>query len=256
MDGEIKKFDLSDRIYFLLLAVAIGVVGYLALDIGIYTFVTVPNSNTKQIVVSGEGKSYVKPDVAIITLGVKTEAKKSNDAVSQNNDKMNVIIKAVKDLGIDAKDIQTTSYNLYPVYNYTEREGSILTGYSLDQQITVKVRNFDKISSVLDAATVNGANNVGNLQITVDDPEVAKAEARKNAIEQAKQKAIEMAKNSGLNLGKIIDVQESNYYYPTPMSYDSAVGATKQASGLGGGADIQTGQEEVKITISLTYKVN
>ncbi|MCX6723948.1 MAG: SIMPL domain-containing protein [Candidatus Staskawiczbacteria bacterium] len=252
MVEEIKKFDISNRLYILILVLVIGAVGYLALDMGFYAFSVLPNSYTKTIVVSGDGKAYAKPDVAIATLGVKTEAKKSDDAVSQNNEKMNVIIKAIKALGIDAKDIQTTAYNLYPVYNYTERFGNTLTGYSLDQQITVKVRNFEKISSVLDAATTSGANDVSNLQITVDNPEVAKSEARKKAIELAKQKAIEMAKNSGLKLGKVVDVQESNYYYPSPMSYNS-VADVRQASSSK--ADIQAGQEEFSITVSLTYQV-
>ncbi|MEK7562241.1 MAG: SIMPL domain-containing protein [Patescibacteria group bacterium] len=249
---QVKKFDLSNRLYYLILAIVIGVVGYLVLDMGFYTFAVLPNQDIKTIVVSGEGKVFVKPDVAIIALGVKTEAKKSDDAVNKNNEKMNVIIKAVKDLGIEAKDIQTTAYNLYPVYNYTERSGNNLTGYSLDQQITVKVRNFDKISSVLDAATVNGANNVGNLQITVDDPETAKVEARAKAIEQAKQKAAEMAKNSGLKLGKVIDVQESSYNnYPIPY----VMGETVLSKAASAAPDIQAGEQEVTSTVSLTYKV-
>jgi hypothetical protein len=254
MDEEIKKFDLSNRLYYAILAVVIGVVGYLAIDMGIYSFYTLPNNETETISVSGEGKASAKPDVAIITLGVKTEAPKSNDAVNQNNTKMNVIIKAVKDLGIDAKDIQTTNYDLQPVYNYTRDSGRVLTGYSLDQQITVKIRSIDKISSVLDTATSNGANNVGNLQITVDNPDAVKAEARANAIAKAKQKAAEMTKNSGLKLGKVINVDESNYYSPSPVSYntmklDQAVGGAAPV------ADIQAGQNEYSITVTLTYKI-
>jgi hypothetical protein len=249
---EVKKFDFSNRVYVLILASVIAVVGWLAAGTFGYIFYDIPNSNTQQIVVSGEGKVYVKSDVAIITIGVKTEAKKSDEAVNQNNDKMNAIIKAVKLLNIEDKDIQTTAYNLYPIYNYTDKSGRTLDGYSLDQQITVKVRSFDKISNVLDKATENGANDISNLQITVDNPEAAKAEARQKAIEQAKQKAVEMAKNSGLKLGKVIDVQESNYNYPVPMMYNSV----SEMKGAGTSApDIQAGQEEVAITVSLTYRV-
>src|SRR3989339_132433 len=253
MDQEIKKFDLSNRLYILIATITIGVVGYLALDMGFYAFSVLPNSNQKQIVVSGEGKVLVKPDVVIAVIGVKTEAQKSDAAVKQNNEKMNEIIKAVKDLGIDEKDIKTTAYNLYPVYDYTRSSGRELTGYSLDQQITIKVRDFEKISSVLDKATVSGANSVSNLQITVDDPEIAKDEARKKAIEQAKQKAVEMAKNSGLKLGKVIDVQENFYGYPTPM-YELGGGEAKSiAASIA--PQIEAGQEEITVSVSLTYQV-
>lgn len=254
MENQKQKFDISNRLYFLILALAIGAVGYLALDMGVYTLWVLPKNETKTIVVSAEGKAYAKPDVAIINLGVKTEAVKSEDAVNKNNEKMNAIIKAVKGLGVDEKDIQTTEYNLSPVYNYTEASGRVLTGYSLDQQITVKVRSFDKISSVLDAGTANGANNVGNLQVTVDNPDAVKAEARQNAIEKAKAKAAEMAKNSGLKIGKVVDVQESGDYYPSPVMYNSAQDMMK-ATGSGVAPEIQAGQKEVSITVSLTYQV-
>ena len=52
MDGEIKKFDLSNRLYYAILAVVIGVVGYLAIDMGIYAFVTMPDSTEETIVLS------------------------------------------------------------------------------------------------------------------------------------------------------------------------------------------------------------
>ena len=250
---EVKKFDISNRLYALILIFVAVVVGYLAINMGFYAFSVIPNSYTKTIVVSGEGKAYAKPDVAIITLGVKTEAPKSDDAVNQNNVKMNAIIAAVKALSIDEKDIQTTAYNLYPVYDYTEQSGRKLTGYSLDQQVTIKVRSFDKISSVLDAGTKNGANNVGNLQIIVDNPEKVKAEARDNAIIAAKQKATEMAKSSGLKLGKVIDIQENNYYAPTPIAYGA--GKMMENSLAVPTADIQAGQDEFSITVSLTYQV-
>lgn len=254
MQEEIKKFDLSNRLYFLVLAVVVGAVGYLVLDMGFYAFSFLPNSNAKQIVVSGEGKVFVKPDIATVVIGVKTEAQKSDEAVNKNNEKMNAIIKAIKDLGVEEKDIKTSAYNLYPVYDYTERSGRELTGYSLDQQITVKIRNFEKISSVLDKASTNGANDVSNLQISVDNPETAKSEARKLAIEQAKQKAVEMAKNSGLKLGKIIDVQE-DFYGGIPVPY--GMGEDEMVVKTAGSVEpqIQAGEQEVRVTISLTYRV-
>lgn len=252
MEEEIKQFDLSNRLYALIAAVAISVAGYLVLDMGFYAFSVLPNSNEKQTVVSGEGKVFVKPDVAIVAISVKTEALRSDEAVRQNNEKMNAIIKAVKNLGVDEKDIKTTAYNLYPVYDYTDKTGRTLDGYSLDQQITVKVRNFEKISSVLDKATANGANDVSNLQITVDDPEASKAEARKLAIEQAKQKAVEMAKNSGLKLGKVIDVQE-NFYDNYPVSYEAEGATLRKAVSVA--PDIEAGEQEITVTVSLTYSV-
>jgi len=68
---------------------------------------------------------------------------------------------------------------LNPVYDWTDWGGRTFKGYSLDQKITVKIRNFDKINDILDKATASGANDVGQLQFTVDDMEKIKAGIQK-----------------------------------------------------------------------------
>jgi hypothetical protein len=249
---EIKKFDLSNRLYYLILAAVAGVLLYSAISVGFWFF---DDGVDQTFSVTGEGKTYVKPDVAITNLGVTSEGAESSDVVNKNNEKMNAIIKAVKDLGIDDKDIQTSMYNLSPKYNYTRENGSYLDGYTLNQQITVKIRDFDKISSVLDVATQNGANQVGNLQITVDDQETYKAEARQKAIESAKEKAKEMAKESGIKLGKIVDISESyDGYVPYPMN-DMVFESSVAKGGASVAPQIETGQEEITVTVYLTYKI-
>lgn len=246
------KFDLSNRLYYLLLAGIVGVLVYAGVNIG---FWLTDDSEAKQFTVSGEGKIYVKPDIAIAVFGVKTEGKKSDEVAKLNSEKMNAIIKAVKEEGVPEKDIQTSMYNLSPKYNYTEDRGSFLDGYALSQQITVKIRNFEKITVILEKATRSGANEIGSLQITVDDPEFFKAEARKKAIAAAKKKAQDMAKESGIKLGKITEVSESySNYQPYPMAY-------KAEDGFGrGGAtssapQIEAGEKEIIANVSLTYKI-
>jgi uncharacterized protein YggE len=226
--------------------------------------------NTYQITVSGEGKIYAKPDVAITNLGVTTTAATVADVTKTNTDKMNAVIDALKALKIDEKDIQTTNYNLTPVYeNYSipsavpmmyptasgsmVRTGTTVTGYRLEQDVQVKIRDFTKVGDILSQATAKGANVVSDLQFTIDNPEQFKDQARVKAIAQAKTNAQNLAKESGVKLGKIINVYE-NYVYPM---YNS----TKSVS-MGAGVPeaapvpvIQPGQQEIDVTINLTYQV-
>ncbi|OGJ50282.1 hypothetical protein A2229_03575, partial [Candidatus Peregrinibacteria bacterium RIFOXYA2_FULL_33_7] len=191
-------------------------------------------------------------DIGLVSIGVKTESLKSQDAVNQNNTKMAAIIKAIKETGVDEKDIQTTLYNLNPVYDWTDWGGRTFKGYSLDQKITVKIRNFDKINDILDKATASGANDVGQLQFTVDDMEKIKAEARTKAIAEAKTKAEALANEAGLRLGKLVNVSEGYDNYPQPIY---GMGGASVAMEKSIAPDIQTGQMEVNVTVNLTYKV-
>ncbi len=250
-----------------IIVIAIFLVGYI-----VYAFDTLPQNTPHEITVSGDGKAYVKPDIALVTFGVTTQALKSQDAVNQNNTKMNAIIAAIKTLGVADKDIQTTLYNLTPVYDYprilmpavstTKRPGiasapvymngeRVFSGYLLEQQISVKVRDFSKITDVLDKATSNGATNVGDLQFTIDNPEKIQAEARAEAITKAKQKLQDIVSQSGLQVGKLVNISEG-YNNPQPM-YAQAVGAMN--TGVSVAPQIQPGQQEVDSSVTLTYQV-
>ncbi len=263
--------DLSDRLY----KVAIGFIALVAVATvgwGVYAFSSLPQNIPHEIQVSGEGKAYAKPDIATISFGAHTEAKKSQDAVNENNKIMDGVISAIKGLGVQDKDIQTTMYNVQPTYGYnypvpmmgasSAKGGTaiaypmpvrqqVVTGYSLDQQIQVKIRNFDNINGILDAAAKNGANSIGSLQFTVDDIEKVRSEARENAIKQAEEKAKSMFKAAGLRAPKIVNISEGYNNYPQTM-YATGI-EMKDSESVA--PSIQAGQEEINVTVTLTYRV-
>ena len=236
--------------------------------------------NANQITVLGDGKVYVKPDVALISSGVTTQDTTVAGVTKSNTDKMNAVIAVLKSLKIDDKDIQSTNYSLTPVYeNYSTpivvpmmypatggvsggavsapammKTGTTLKGYKLEQDIQVKIRDFTKIGDVLAQSTTAGANTIGDLQFTIDNPEQFREQARADAIKKAQANAQNLAKESGIGLGKLINVFEG--YSPSPVMYSSA------AKGLGAAAPdatsiptIQPGQQEIDVTINLTYQV-
>lgn len=238
------------------LLAAILVVGVLVFFVGqmVYQSKALDQQNSNQITVSGEGKVYAKPDVAIVNLGTKTTGLTVAAVTKSNTDTMNAVIDAIKALKIDEKDIQTTNYSLLPNYNYTEYAGRIFEGYVLTQNVQVKIRDFTIIGDVLSQATAKGANLVGDLQFTIDDQEQVKEQARAKAIVQAKAKAENLAKESGITLGKLINVFETSS--PYPIMYSS------MAKGMGGATPdaiaiptVQPGQQEINVTINLTYRV-
>lgn len=258
--------DVSDRMYklpvTLISVLAVFLAGYL-----VYSFKALPQNTPREINISGEGKAIVKPDIAMISFGVTAKAAKSQDAVNQSNEKMNDVIKTVKGLGVEDNDIQTTYYSLSPVYGSDVQSVGVsdrsmiypypvpnnkIVGYSLEQQIQVKIRNFDKINSILDGATASGANMVGSLQFTVDDMEKVRAEARGKAIEQAKEKAEMLGEQTGLDIEKIVNISEG-YGGGYPVSYGQGYAGVAMEKSVA--PDIQPGQMEVVITVTLTYRV-
>lgn len=252
MDGETKQIDLSWRL-FVLAVIIIAALTIFYLVNAVLTYKTIPDNYPREITVSGEGKAYVVPDIAILSLSIVTEGMDTAVIIQKNTEKMNGLIQDIKDLGIDEKDIRTTNYSLTPQYNWTKEQGQIFIGYKLTNTISVKVRDFAKIGSVLGKANDRGANLISGINFSIEDPEKARQEAREKAIEQAKNKAASIAKTSGLKLVKLLNVQEGYYPYYYGATYEKAVGEGSEMAMPT--PQIEPGQTEVSVNVTLTYRV-
>lgn len=239
-----------------------GLIGILLMVVIIFMVFAIQNEMKKgryigqevehknSITISGEGKIYAKPDIGLISLSVLSEATTVAAAQKDNTEKMNKILKAMKDLGIEEKDLKTTNYQIYPKYQYISGK-SIIIGYEVSQTLEVKIRNLDKVSVVLSKGTEQGANQIGGLTFTFDDPEGLKAEARSKAIKNAREKAEVLAKDLGVKLIRIINFTESSIS-PVPPYY------AERALGIGGGGEtpqIETGQNEITANVTITYEI-
>ena len=204
------------------------------------------------ISVSGEGKVSAKPDIGQVNLSVVSNAKTVAIAQKDNTDKMNKVIKAMKDLGIKEEDLKTTNYNVSPSYQYLNGKSEII-GYQIDQTLEVKIRDLEKVGDILSQASAAGANQVGSLNFTFDDPEKLNTQARQKAIDNAKIKAQDLAKALGVSLGKVVSFSESSSGRSIPMYYASD--ALEKSGGGVSAPEVQTGQNEVNIGVSLSYEI-
>lgn len=216
--------------------------------------------------VSGEGKVIAVPDVAELSFGVVVEGGEDLSALqSKNTEKANAVIAFAKEKGIDAKDIKTSQYNIEPRYqyyqcgNYSTQYGygafpapcrpSEITGYTVRQTITIKVRDFKIIGEILTSAVAAGTNTISGPNFTIDDEAALKEEARAEAIEKAKRQAENTAKAGGFRLGKLLSVDEGGYY-----GYD--IGGDIQAfDKMEVAPTIEPGSQEISVTVNLRYEI-
>ncbi len=203
--------------------------------------------------VSGEGKVLVKPDVAVINVGI---LKDGTDLVAIQNSAAKVmdgVTSVLKSKGVSDKDIKTTSYNISPMYDYNNGVQKF-RGYQISQNLEIKIRDLGKVGEILSAVANAGANQVGSLSFNVDDPKKAEADARNLAIQDAKAKAEILAQNLGVSLKKIVGFSESGGGVP-PIMYAKAIGGI----GIGGEAaappPTPTGENEINVSVNLQYEI-
>ncbi len=207
--------------------------------------------------VSAVGTIYAKADIANIEVGVKTGTQKTPlEATKNGTEKMNQIVSQLEGLGIEAKDMKTSNYALNPVYNWTSDRGQELIGYEVVQSLSVKVRDLDKIGAVISQTTEQGANQIGNINFTIDEPDTLKDQARAQAIEKAQAKARLIAEQSGLKLAKIKSVQESSDN-EVPVYRNEIFKMMDSANSAGGvvAPNIQSGENTIEVGVTLIYEV-
>ncbi len=215
------------------------------------------------ITVSGTGEVYAKPDLALTSFSVRNEAKTVAEAMTENTAKMNAVIDFMKEQGVEDKDLKTTSFNIYPLYEWQKAsteiwpppEGTrILVGYEITQSLQVKIRDLDKIGDIIQGAADSGANQIGSLQFTIDDQDELKKQAREEAIEEAKEKARELASQLAVQLVRITSFSESGVaprfsYYDTAMK--EAIGSAEAPA-----PQIETGENKIEVSVSITFEIN
>lgn len=206
------------------------------------------------ITVESQGKVTVIPDIAMTNLGMTSEALTVAEAQQKNTETMNKLIARLKELGIDSKDIQTANYNVYPQYNYTEKEGQTLKGYQVSQNVSVKIRNLQNSQKVLALAGEVGANSVSGISFTIDDRDVYKAQAREIAIKKIQAKAAALSQSLGVNIVGIVSYNEYEGGQNDYPMYKSNV----MAEGVGAAApapSIEPGSTDVMLNVSVTYQI-
>jgi len=218
-------------------------------------FATTSQVKGEPFSVSGEGKVLVTPDIAKISLGIEASGPSLKTVQSDVNTKAKTLTDSLKKLGIAEADIKTTSYSVYPEYDYTNPNQRI-TGFRVSTNYEVVIRNFDKVNDVITTATASGANIIGGVNFELNDKTEKEKlqEARKLAVIDAKEKASGLAQASGITLGRIINISESQANPMPLMSADRTVG-------LGAGSpepatpNIQPGTTEINVTVTLSYEV-
>jgi len=227
-----------------------------------YDRVSTP-SNFRSFVVQGDGKAVGVPDIASFSFDVVTEGGIDVAVLqSQNAEQMNRAIDFVAKQGIDKKDIATSQYSINPRYeNNNCYYGSdkpcpppSIAGYTVQQSVFVKVRDFKMISSLLSGVVTNGANTVSGLQFAIDDKTSLENTARTAAIKKAQEKAQSVAEAGGFELGKLLEISESfsTPYYQPRIMMDMAVKSESAAVA----PTIEAGSQEISINVSLKYEIN
>ncbi len=232
-------------VFFILLFLYTTFVGAIPLRIN---SVTTQKSDTFNV--SATGESSAIPDAASVTVGVEEQGATVQAAQEALNGKIKAVTQAVKSQGVNAEDIKTTNYSIHPNYDYQNNSQRII-GYRASSNIHVKTKETGKVNAVIDAATAAGANNVGGISFEVSDPEAARNEARKDAVQKARANAEQAASVAGFKLGRMVNYAESFGGDQGPILYRQFEMAADSAAPT----QVEPGSTDITVTVTLSFEI-
>lgn len=210
-------------------------------------------AESRTLSINGSGMVYLAPDMATINLGVMSEAVDVESATAESNRVIEEIKEVLVEFGVEEADIQTTNFSVYPYSEYGyELEQAAETRYRVDNNVTVTVRELDKLGEILNEAILAGANSIYGVQYGISDQEDAYNQALEAAVDNAKERAEFLAEASGAQLGEMVTI--STYYGGggSPLPYAEA------AVGMGGGGGmvpVSPGSLVVRVDVSVVFAI-
>jgi uncharacterized protein YggE len=199
--------------------------------------------------VSGQGKLSLTPDIALVRLGVETTAKTVTEARDEAATAMANIVTAIEQYRIVERDIQTTSFNIWPEYQYQEitKDGiqtnvRILIGYRVSNTAIIKVRDINKVGAIIDDVVNAGGDptRINGIDFSVENTKLFQVQLREEAVKAALQNAQQFASLTGVALGKLMYISETGVGGPAVRDFadDRAFGlaAAAPTTSIGGGS--------------------
>ena len=202
----------------------------------------------RTITVSGQASVTATPDVAYITVGVHTQARRAADALSANNAQAAKVYQTLAQFGIEKKDIRTTSVSLYQREERDKNGKVIARYYVVDNTMQITVRDLDKLGQVLDAVVQNGANRLQGIRFDVSDRAALLEQARLEAVKQGKAQAAAIAEAAGAKLGEVQTISFQSLVQPVERA-EVMMAAPKAA----GEVPVSGGQLTVTATVSMVF---
>lgn len=226
-----------------------------AAGVNVPSSIQVSNVEDQVISVTASEEVKVVPDMAEAVFSVTTQEKDAKACQTSNSEAVNRVAEAVKGKGIEETSIQTSSYNLNPIYDW--ENGQSITGYSMDTTVTVSDVPVDAVGDVIAAAVDAGANNIQSVTYMSSKYDERYQEALSKAVQSAYEKANAMAIAGGCSLGEVVKIEErsragqARYTAVSNMSMDALAAAPAEES-----AAVMPGQVSVQADILVEYAVN
>jgi len=203
---------------------------------------------TPTATVDGQATVNVSPDMATISIGVEVTSVTAKSAIASAAAKANGLVRLLEAKGIPVADIQTSDLSVSPDYNSA---GTRVTGYQVDNDLSVEVTDLASVGSVVDGAAASAGNaiRVDGISFSVLDTSAPMARARTEAVQDGRAQAAAMAAGAGETIGPVCSLTDnSTVNQPPPVDFAHAAGTAAPTP-------VQPGTEQMAADVTVVYEL-
>jgi uncharacterized protein YggE len=196
------------------------------------TAVSSPSASEPEVTASGRGEVKLAPTYAALIVNIETRANTAVAAASQNAQKVEAVMKALRGAGLSEKDIATAGYNLQQLYDYSSnRQVPEPIGFSANTMIRAEVRRLESLGRVIDVAIAAGTTGISGVQYFAANAEEARRAAMSQAVREARTDADVLARAAGGSLGRLIALNSGGVSQPFPRDFNMLAAGMARAPG-------------------------
>lgn len=212
------------------------------------------DGDSAEIAAQGTVVVTAAPDMVTVTANASVSGRSVADAQEGMNAIVQSATQKLLDLGVEEKDIVTTSYTYNPTYDYKydyNSETPTVNGYQADHTLSITCKDVDMLDSVIGVVTDCGMSEIYNVEYDVSNRSELYRQALKAAIEEAAAKAEGMAEAAGMTIDHLESVTENTGFDEyTVSTHDEAVSMKAEAAGTG----IRSGSVSVTASVTAVYE--
>lgn len=210
---------------------------------------SVVESQEATLNISGTATRQVAPDYAVLTLGLETKGNTVSEAKSQNDAIMSQLIANVLKEGITKNAIMTSDFSVRPDYSYKNgQESQKPTGYTVNNHISIRINDINKVSTIIDAASASGVNMIDSLRFFSDEAVATDDILMRDAVKDARHKAEVLASALGLRIMSVKTVSVNR----TQTSSDAYNGMALRSMAATT-TPVEQGQLSISKTVNISY---
>lgn len=212
----------------------------------------------RSITVSGSGQVSVQPDLAVITIGVETNADEAGAALTQNSEQMQALLTTLEEAGVPSEDIQTQALQLFSPDQQPPQPAPAAESAPADAQsasyravnlVEVTVRDLSQVGELIDQAVQAGGNQIQGIRFDISDPQAALDQARQAAWNDVRHKAEQWAELTGATLGDVLTINE--FQSNIPFAAEAAF-----APSAGMAVPVQPGTQRVMVDVQISWRLD